>query len=149
MELNIWDEITFATDVKNIGAVDAGEFTVGLYAGARLLEKRDFSGLERGYQQRVQFTWRAEAKPLVLDVVVDTENLVRESDESNNVSDPMSVLPTIPPYRLDEVTWSPERPELEDDTTFWAHVKNTATSASPTTRASPSTLTASITTGPP
>ena len=124
-DLNIWDEIEFTIDVKNVGVSDANDFAVGLYDGDRLLAKSDVAGIAPGYRQTVQFTWRAEAQPLILAVIADRNNRIQESDESNNVSDPVSILPTIPPYLINEITWSPRRPELNERATFFAHVSNT------------------------
>ena len=122
---DIWDQITFTADVNNVGADDAGDFTVGLYEGHRLLDEREVPGIATGQERRVQFAWRAEAEPLVLAVVVDIEDRIREFDETNNVSDPMSVFPKIPPYQVNKITWTPERPDFDEDTTFWAHIDNT------------------------
>ncbi len=124
---DVWDEVTFTVDVRNIGLEDATDFTVGLYDGNRLLDESEISvPVPPSYRHRVSLMWRAEAKPLALAVVVDTGDSVPESNESNNVSATVSVLPTIPPYQVDKITWTPSRPEFDERTTFWAHIKNTA-----------------------
>ncbi len=124
---DVWDEVTFTVDVRNIGLKDATDFTVGLYDGNRLLDEGEVSEeVPPSYRHRVNLVWRAEAGPRALAVVVDTEDRVPESNESNNVSDTLSILPTIPPYQVDKITWTPPRPEFDERTTFWAHIKNTA-----------------------
>ena len=124
---DVWDEVTFTAVVRNIGLKDATGFTVGLYDGNKLLDESEISvAVPPSYRHRVNFMWRAEAEPRALAVVVDTEDRVPESNESNNVSATISVLPAIPPYQVDKITWTPSRPEFDERTTFWAHIKNTA-----------------------
>ena len=61
-----------------------------------------------------------------MEVILDYDRLVTESNESNNSSEALRITPPIPPYEVDEISWSPKRPEIEERTKFWARVRNSS-----------------------
>ena len=122
----IWEEVEFTARILNADVAPAGKFTVGLYDGGEALAQKRVPGLRPGEEREVTITWRAEARPRTLEVILDYDRLIPESDESNNSSETLWITPNIPPYEVDDISWSPERPEVEQRTTFWAHVRNSS-----------------------
>ena len=122
----IWEEVEFTARILNADVAPTGKFTVGLYDGGEALAQKRVPGLRPGEEREVTITWRAEARPRTLEVILDYDRLIPESDESNNSSETLWITPPIPPYEVDDISWSPERPEVEQRTTFWAHVRNSS-----------------------
>ena len=121
----IWDEVIFTVNIQNQDIGVAEGFSVGLYDGERMLVEKEIPRVDPSWHHTTNIFWRVEANVRDPYVAVDRGNRVIESDETNNVSDRLDIFPTLPPYHVDEITWSPNRPELGEDTTFWAHIKNT------------------------
>lgn len=122
----IWEEVEFTARILNADVAPAGKFTVGLYDGGEALAQRSVPSLRPGEEREVTIIWRAEAQPRTLELILDYDRLLPESDESNNSSDTLWITPPVPPYEVDEISWSPKRPEVEQRTTFWAHVRNSS-----------------------
>lgn len=120
----IWEEVEFTARILNADVAPAGKFTVGLYDGGEALAQRSVPSLRPGEEREVTITWRAEAQPRTLEVILDYDRLIPESDESNNSSETLWITPPVPPYEVDDISWSPKWPEVEDRTTFFAHVRN-------------------------
>ena len=123
---DIWEEVEFTARILNADVAPSGKFSVGLYDGGEALAQRSVLGLRPGEEREVTIIWRAEAQPRTLEVILDYDRLVPESDESNNSSETLWITPPIPPYEVDEITWDPKRPEVGERTTFWAHVHNSS-----------------------
>ncbi len=122
---DIWEEVTFAVRVKNVGSAPSGKFVVALDdAGEPLASHAVSNGLGANMSRDVALNWRVEAnwRP-GLSVVVDQANEVAEYDESNN-SEIVSANPLIPPFKVSDIEWHPNNPHLDDEVTFWAHVAN-------------------------
>ena len=122
----IWEEVEFTARILNADVAPAGKFTVGLYDGGEALAQKSVPSLRPGEEREVTITWRAEAQPRTLELILDYDRLIPESDESNNSSDTLWITPPVPPYEVDDISWSPKRPEVEQRTTFWAHVRNSS-----------------------
>ena len=120
----IWEEVAFTTSVNNQGTASSGEFTVGLYDGAEILDERTVGGLVSNAAKEVTLVWRAEVAPRPLSIVVDRDNRVSESDESNNSHQAPRVAAPAPTHEVDGVTWHPEKPEIGESVRFWAQVEN-------------------------
>ena len=122
----IWEEVTFTVRIVNAGAGRSDDFAIGLYDGGEALASEVVAGLASGAARVATIVWRAEAKPRTLEVVLDRDGLIAESDESNNSSETIWITPPIPPYALDDVEWTPKNPEIDERTTFWAHTRNSS-----------------------
>jgi hypothetical protein len=71
--------------VANNGAGGAGSFNVALYADSAEVETKSVSGLAAGATTVVSFDWIPdEVKTYTLNAVVDPDNVLAESNETNN-----------------------------------------------------------------
>ena len=122
----IWDEVAFTFQILNTGAAPSGNFAAVLRDGRETLTRKTISGLAPGERREVKMLWRAESEPKTIQAFLDFADEIAESDESNNASQLMPITPNIPPYALDDITWSPKRPEVDERTTFWAHIRNSS-----------------------
>ncbi|MBA7525505.1 hypothetical protein ES705_17656 [subsurface metagenome] len=84
-------------EVKNTGIADTDAFNVSLYAGTEFIGRKTISGLEPGNSAIVQFKWTPVGEDCFRDctftdtsheynltAIVDCDNDVNESDETNN-----------------------------------------------------------------
>ena len=119
----IFEDMSFTASVSNLGTAPAGEFTVGLYDGDQVLDEHTIIRLISGGVEEVTLVWRAEAQARTLNVIVDPGNRISEYDYGNN-SQSVRVAPLTPPYHVDRISWEPEKPEIDQRVTFWAHIEN-------------------------
>ena len=127
----IWENVKINVRVENSGNAPVGGFTVGLYdapgpreAAVHLAAYASGSSLAANNSRDVQLGWRVEAKwNPDLKIIVDQADEITESDEDNN-SAPIVVNPITPSFSVSGIEWSPKNPNLDEDVTFWAHVRN-------------------------
>ena len=124
---DIWEEVEFSIRVKNAGQSRSGGFTVGVYGDdeeGALAEAAVNNGLAINASRDITLRWRVESKwRPTLSAAVDRAGEVAESDERNNAQS-VAANPLIPPFDVRDIEWSPRNPGLDEDVTFWAHVKN-------------------------
>ena len=122
----IWEEAPFVVTVNNEGTASAREFSVGLYDGEEIIDEREIGGLTSSDTKEVTLVWRAEASPRPLSIIVDRDNRIAEADEGNNSLFAPLVTALAPNYRVGDVTWHPQKPEIYESVRFWVHVENTS-----------------------
>ena len=123
----VWEEVIVTVPVSNQGGTVSGEFFVRLIDianGEDLAERVRVDGLAAGLTKEITFSWRAEVEPPTPGVALDS---TYAEDKENTVS---SLETVVPPYVIDRVTWFPEKPAINEDVTFWAHVENTSSRSS-------------------
>ena len=124
---DIWEEVEFTIRVKNAGQSRSGGFTVGVYGEdeeSALAEAAVNNGLAINASRDITLRWRVESKwRPALSAAVDRAGEVAESDERNNAQS-VAANPLIPPFDVRDIEWTPRNPGLDEDVTFWAHVKN-------------------------
>lgn len=82
-ELNTTYQIN--ATIKNSGLASAGSFVVKLYDGSNLIESKTVTSLGTNKTTTLNFSWKPSSTGThTLKIVVDTENQVDESDETNN-----------------------------------------------------------------
>jgi len=92
--------------IKNIGEAEAGTFSVKLEANEAAVGTVQVESLAAGSSTTASFTWKPEkAGDYTLKATVDPENLIEESDETNNTA-ATSVTVTSPPVPW-IVQWGP------------------------------------------
>lgn len=110
--LQVGQAATVTVQVYNSGGGEAGPFDVALYAGESEIGTQTVaSSVYRGDREIVSFTWTpAAAGTVTLRAVVDSENIVAESDEANNemikemtvgeAPGPLALVSTCPDYTV-------------------------------------------------
>ncbi len=122
-EPSVRDNVTFTVIVENQGSGDSGVSGVDLHIDGPNTDHRELEQIDAGGTTKVTFTWRAKAGSHRIRVIVDQQNDVPESDESNN--EKTVTFSTLPPDLIvEQITWSPSAPSIGDTVTFTVTVKN-------------------------
>ena len=123
------DTVTFNVTIKNQGDIGANRSYVQFYLDGSSMGYNDVPELDAGAAVTRSFTWTAQAGSHLVKAIVDMENQVAESNESNNVK--TAGLPA-PDLVIDSITWSPVNPSENDTVTFYVTIKNlTGSTAGP------------------
>ena len=121
----VWEEVSLTVSISNFGVARAGKFSVGLSDGSSILDEHEIGALEVNETKSVTFTIRAETQARQLEVVVDSRDEIRETNEANAFAYKLTGG-KLPPYVIDKVNWHPNSPAINDEVTFWAHIENTS-----------------------
>ena len=121
----IWEEITIAVSVANEGESPSDNFNVGLFVDGEAVAERIVRKLRSGEAREVALSWQAKVDSEQLQVIVDPDDLIAESDEYNN-SETINIEEPFRPsrYVLGEISWSPEEPGVGDRLGFGVVVRN-------------------------
>jgi len=122
-EPSVRDNITFTVKIENQGSGDSNKSRVVLYIDSTSTDYRMLEQIDAGDDKQVIFTWRAEEGSHQIKAIVDWQDEVPESEESNNEK---TVTLTIPPSDLivEQIAWAPPEPAIGDKVTFTVTVKN-------------------------
>jgi subtilase family serine protease len=119
----IGDEVTFTVTISNRGTGKASSSQVACYIDDAFLASASVGELEPGATANMTFTWVAQAGSHTARAVVDSGDMVAESDETNN--EKAASLTTIAPDLIIEaIIWLPESPSESDNVTFTVTIKN-------------------------
>ena len=128
-EPSVRDNITFTIKVKNQGIGDSNKSRVVLYIDGTSTGYMMLEQIAAGENKQVTFTWRAEEGSHQIQAVVDWQDEVPESEESNNEKTvTFSMLP--PDLIVEQIAWAPPEPAINDKVTFTVTVKNQGKSGS-------------------
>ncbi|MGB2876864.1 MAG: CARDB domain-containing protein [Dehalococcoidales bacterium] len=128
-EPSVRDNITFTVTVENQGSGDSDESRVDLYIDGNSTGYRTLEKIDAGDEKQVTFTWRAEEGSHQIQAVVDWQDDVPESEESNNEKTvTFSISP--PDLIVEQIAWAPPEPAIGDKVTFTVTVKNQGESGS-------------------
>ena len=119
----IWEEVRVSVTVSNQGEATADEFHVELVDNdtwESLGKRVKVVELAPGETRDLSMVWRAEVEPRTLGLDLDSPYAEDE------ILPLPSFEPFIPPYVIEQITWHPEHPAIDEDVTFWAHIKNTS-----------------------
>ena len=109
--------------VSNQGEATADEFFVDLVDNDTwedLGKRVKVVELAPGESRDLSMVWRAEVKPRTLGLDLDSPYA------EDGIYTLPSFEPFVPPYVIEQVSWHPEQPAIDEEVTFWAHVKNTS-----------------------
>ena len=120
---SVGDTVTFTVTIKNRGSGRADASRLAYYIGNSSTHYQDVPAIEADTTETNTLTWTVEAGPSTIKVVADFNEMVVESDESNNkkVVDFSSLSPDLV---IRNVTWSPAEPLVGDLVTFAVIIKN-------------------------
>jgi len=115
--------VTFTATVKNQGNGKAESSNIKFYLDDVYQTSVFVGPLIPGATATKTFEWIAERMSLTLKAVIDADNWIIESDESNNA---ITIgLPTLAPdLIIYSITWSPSPPLIAHSTNFTVTVKN-------------------------
>ena len=128
-EPSVRDNITFTITIENQGNGDSGESTVNLYIDGVSAGDNALAQIEASANRQVTFTWRVEEGSRQIRAVVNLQNDVPESEETNN--EKMVTFSILPPDLIvEQIAWAPPEPAIGDKVTFTVTVKNQGASGS-------------------
>jgi subtilase family serine protease len=119
-------DVTFTVTLKNQGRGDAGHFRLYFYIDDAEKYQQIVPELGTGDTITKTFQWTAKSASHTIKIVADGENHVDEGNESNNVKTKTIKLSSAPAPELiiQDITWSPENPLIDDTVTFTVSIKN-------------------------
>ena len=82
-KMSEWEDVRIDAIIRNLGETDANNFTVKFCDGDYVIETRTVS-LGGGERREISTIWNATAGDHTIEVVVDSEHVIAESDETNN-----------------------------------------------------------------
>jgi len=128
-EPSVRDNITFTVKVKNQGSGDSDDSRVILYIDGTSTGNKMLEPIDAGENKQATFTWRVEEVSHQIKAVVDPQDAVPESEESNNEKTvTFSIAP--PDLIVEQINWAPTEPAIGDKVTFTVTVKNQGASGS-------------------
>ena len=106
------DDVTFIVTIKNQGSSQAGNFSVAYYIDDTYLTSAPVSLIDPSATENQTFTWTARGGSHDIKAVVDQDNSITESQESNNERTvTLSISPPPAPTPTPEPTPSINPPE--------------------------------------
>jgi len=123
----VGQHVTFTVTVKNQGYADISGVTLLQFDVDSLNYYSYIGGINAGARVSATFNaWVAKPDMHILRAVADAENIIVESDESNNMNTTtISPLYPLPPDLLiQNITWSPKNPVIGEKVDFTATVLN-------------------------
>jgi subtilase family serine protease len=120
---SLGDTVTFTVSIKNQGSVQVNPFHVVYYIDDTSQPSAYMSEISSGATATTTFTWKAQAGSHTFKAVVDSNNIITESDETNNEK-AVALSISAPDLVIQDITWSPDSPATGDMVTFMVTVKN-------------------------
>jgi len=117
------DTVTFSVSVKNQGSYMVSSSQVHFYIDGFSRGYQDVVRVEAGATATATFIWTALPGTHAIKAIVDKDNWIPESDETNNERT-VTFSTLAPDLIIEAITWSPENPQESDNVTFTVTVKN-------------------------
>ena len=122
-EPSIGETATFIVTIKNLGLATSGSCRVYFYIDGASRGYQDVPKIAAGDTVTKNFSWFVKAGDHHIEAIVDKDNSVRESDETNNSKEAIFSTP-LPDLIIEDITWSPTEPSIGDNVSFTVVVKN-------------------------
>jgi subtilase family serine protease len=118
------ENITIYITVKNQGLGTAPASSLDFYIDGIGYSQIYFDTLYSGYTDTKTFTWLAGPAEHILSAAIDANNLIYESDESNNTYSVTLPSANPPDLLIDSITWTPTPPMVNSLMTYTITVRN-------------------------
>ncbi|OGO30532.1 MAG: hypothetical protein A2Z29_11165 [Chloroflexi bacterium RBG_16_56_11] len=131
--VSIGDNVTFTATVKNQGKNKSLGTQVAFYLDDEYILSQDLPEIVAGGTAESSFEWFAVSGKHSIRIDSDVDNLVTETDETNN--DMLIDFSTLTPdLVMEDVAWFMENPLVNNDVTIIITVRNDGTDVSPVSR---------------
>ena len=115
--------VTFTTTVKNEGDSPAPPSRIDYYIDDNLIGTDYFNTIVAGDIAVKTFAWLASARDHIIKVIIDSDNVIAETNEENNENiRAFSILAAD--LIIESITWSPQTASVGDTVTYTVKVKN-------------------------
>ncbi len=118
-----YDDITFTITIKNQGIGRSGACQLAYYFDGNYQSLLQVDALEADTSENVTFTWMALWDLSEIKAIVDSTEIVAESDDTNNEMT-IGFLIMPPDLVITDITWSPLDAGVGDTVTFTATIYN-------------------------
>ena len=118
------ETVTFSIDIKNQGDNIAVASQAYYYIDGSLQGSGAISSIPAGGMATGTFTWSAELGSHTIKAVADYSDAIPESDETNNEKESTFTEVLLVDLIVDDITWSPLNPFLDENFTFTVSIKN-------------------------
>ncbi len=123
------DNVTFTVTIKNQGSGRADYPSVACYIDDAYLASASVNEMAPGATVTKTFNWIARVGSHAITAIVDKDNRITESDETNNTK--TVTISTLPPdFIIQNITWSPANPQVGDTVTLTVTIRNQGGQAS-------------------
>jgi uncharacterized repeat protein (TIGR01451 family) len=118
-----YDEVTFSVNVTNQGSGRSDSCLLAYYIDGLYQTLIPVASINASSSSNISFTWLATDNAHEFKAIIDYNQEVTESDETNN--EKTVSLSTLPPdLVVDDITWLPADAAVGDNVTFNATIKN-------------------------
>jgi len=123
---SIGETITFSVIIKNQGSGSSSNGNIFFYLDDSKTQfaYQSFNGIAAGYTTAVSFTWAAQGGMHSIKALVDKENIIPESDETNNEKNVTFSMVSLPDLIVENISWTPTSSSIGETITFLATIKN-------------------------
>ncbi|MFC1969500.1 CARDB domain-containing protein, partial [Chloroflexota bacterium] len=116
--------VNFTYTIKNQGDGSAMTSEVHYYIDGSQQGFSNFSPIPAGGTATGTFTWKAELGEHTIKAITDYNDNIAESDETNNEKESALLEVLLIDLIVDDITWSPLNPFLDEEFTFTVTIKN-------------------------
>jgi len=120
---SVGDAVTFTVTIKNQGSGRAEYSLVAFYIDDARQNSASVNRIDADATANITFAWTAQAGSHAIKAVADSNNVVTESDETNNEKT-VTFSTATPDLIIQTITWSPTSPSVGDTVTFRVTIKN-------------------------
>ena len=120
---SIGDPVTLNVTIRNQGVGLAGASHVAYYTDNTCLTEVYVNQIEPGTTATTTCTWAAQAGSHVIRAVVDPNNTIAESSETNNEKS-VTLSVSAPDLVIRDITWSPVSPSTGETVNFIVTIEN-------------------------
>ena len=133
---SLGDTVTFTAVIMNQGNTSSSSGYIHFYLDGSTspLKYKSFTAINAGSTNTVSFTWTAQAGPHTFKAIVDKDNKITESDETNNEKTISFSATSLSDLVVQDITWTPTNPSIGDTITFTATIKNQGNGSSSSSR---------------
>ncbi len=125
--------VTFSINVTNQGEGNAVNSFIFPYVNNQLLDTVSVIPINAGGSYIVTFSYVVQTGDYDIRLNIDPTDVIREADEDNNVM-LFSLLPIMPDLIVEDITWSPSDPSVDETVEFSVTIKNQGSAASSSAR---------------
>ncbi len=124
-DAGVGDTLTFTATIMNQGVGTAGASSMGYYLTGDFGGYLDIPVLQPGAQITRTFEWTGALDIMVcnVNVVVNIDHMLKESDEINN-SLTQNINLLLPDLTISDISWLPDNPKVGDTIAIKVEVKN-------------------------
>jgi uncharacterized repeat protein (TIGR01451 family) len=123
LNAGIGDNITFTATIRNQGAGNSAAAALTYHIGAAYQGSVSVPPLEKQTETKVSFSSKADSFQIIVDMSVDPNNIVPESNEANNTLS--ATVPVLEPdLAVTGITCAPDNPAIGDTVVFTTTITN-------------------------